>query len=121
MDFIGASERPSTGRRPPSPSSDTPIGGKAANTGQRHREMLSPFHRSPIVNSDGVIRSRRPGAASGKLLMSPDGLFQDSPGPLIALPAAASSVEHAPCRGSTTEAKVQASLACGRISVLKDL
>lgn len=112
MDYSGASERLGTGRRPSSPSSDTPIGGKgqAANTGQRHREMLSPFHRSPIVNSDGVIRSRRPGAASGKLLTSPGSLFQDSPGRLIALPAAASSVEHAPCRASTTEAKVQASL-----------
>lgn len=121
MDYSGASERPGPGRRPSSPFSGTPIGpkGQVAQSGQRPKEKISPFHNSPIVSRDGAVRSKRPGAASGKLLASPGILFQNTPGRLTAplvrerlAAAAGSSVEHAPSPVSllaSTGAKAQAS------------
>lgn len=122
MDYSGASERPGPARRPSSPSSGTPIGakGQVAQSGQRPKEKISPFHNSPIVSRDGAVRSKRPGAASGKLLASPGILFQNTPGRLtaplvrerLAAAAAGCSVEHAPSPVSllaSTGAKAQAS------------
>lgn len=121
MDGSGHSERPGTGRRPSSPSSGTPTGakGQVAQSGQKLKEKISPFHNSPIVSRDGAVRSKRPGAASGNLPASPGILFQNTPGRLTApfvreRPAAAagSSWEHAPSSVSSLAsivAKAQAS------------
>nr|XP_046241618.1 histone-lysine N-methyltransferase EHMT1a isoform X2 [Scatophagus argus] len=113
MDHNGARERPGPGRRPSSPSSGTPIGakGQATQSEQRPKVKVTPFHSSPIVSSDGALRSKRPGVASGKPLASPGSLFRSPPGGLPALPvrerlaaaaaaAAGSSVQHAPSSGS---------------------
>lgn len=101
----------------PSPSSGTPVGakGQAAQSGQRPKVKITPFHSSPIASSDGALRSKRPGAASGRLLE------QGSPGGLSAPPvrerqtaAAWSSAQHSPKPGSvpsntTAAATAQAS------------
>ncbi len=88
MDHSGASEGPGPGRRPSSPSSWTPMAakGQAAQSGQRSKVKITPFHSSPIVSSDGAHRSKRPGAASGKPLASPGSLFADTPARLTAPP-----------------------------------
>ncbi|XP_073322968.1 histone-lysine N-methyltransferase EHMT1a [Pagrus major] len=102
-----------------SPSSGTPVGakGQAAQSGQRPKVKITPFHSSPIASSDGALRSKRPGAASGKPLASAGSLLQGTPGGLPAPPvrerltaAAWSSVEHSPKPGSvptTTAATAQ--------------
>ncbi|XP_042343678.1 histone-lysine N-methyltransferase EHMT1a [Plectropomus leopardus] len=86
MDHSGASEGPGPGGRPFSSSSGTPMGakGQAAQSGQRPKVKITPFHSSPIVSSDGALRSRRPGAAAGNRLLSPGSLFVDIPGRLTA-------------------------------------
>uniref|UniRef100_A0A8C9YC81 Euchromatic histone-lysine N-methyltransferase 1a n=1 Tax=Sander lucioperca TaxID=283035 RepID=A0A8C9YC81_SANLU len=60
--------------------------GHAAQSGQRPKVKITPFHSSPIVSSDGALRSKRPGAAFGKLLASPGSLALDSLGRLSAPP-----------------------------------
>ncbi|XP_068167208.1 histone-lysine N-methyltransferase EHMT1a isoform X2 [Antennarius striatus] len=65
MDHRGDSERPGPGRRlscPPSSGAPTGVRVQAA---QRPKTKITPFHNSPIVSSDGVLRSKRPAAASG--------------------------------------------------------
>ncbi|KAF1388915.1 hypothetical protein PFLUV_G00067880 [Perca fluviatilis] len=108
MDHSGSSEGPGPGRRPSSPSSRAPMGAKghAAQSGQRPKVKITPFHSSPIVSSDEALRSKRPGAAFGKLLASPGGLALDSLGRLSAPPvrgrlaAAESSGEQTTSSGS---------------------
>ncbi|XP_029294652.1 histone-lysine N-methyltransferase EHMT1a [Cottoperca gobio] len=110
MDDSGASQWPGPGRRPSSPSSGTPMGAKgpAAQSGQRPKVKITPFHCSPIASSDGALSSKRPGAASGKNLVSPhDSLFLDTFDLLSAPPvrgrlaaAAGSSGEPTPSSGS---------------------
>ncbi|XP_076587571.1 histone-lysine N-methyltransferase EHMT1a isoform X2 [Chaetodon auriga] len=121
MDHSGASEGPGPGRRPSSPACGIPMGakGQAAQSIQRPKVKITPFHSSPIVSSDGALRSRRPGAASGKALASPGSLFRDTPGRLTAPPVrerltvtAGSSGEHTASSGcllDTAGAKAQAS------------
>lgn len=122
MDYSGGRGRPGLGRRPSIPSSGTLINAKeqVAESGQRPKEKIAPFHNSPIVTRDGAICSKRPGTASGRLLSSPGSLFQNTPGWLIALPsrerligATEITVEHANSSDSslaTAGAKAQASL-----------
>ncbi|XP_060893414.1 histone-lysine N-methyltransferase EHMT1a [Labrus mixtus] len=106
MDPSGASKGPGPGRRPSSPSSGTPMGARSsqAQSVQRPRVKITPFHSSAILSSDGALRSKRPG------------LFLDTPGHLPAppvrerLPVAAAggaggagiSDRLAPSSGSTT-------------------
>ncbi|XP_053276349.1 histone-lysine N-methyltransferase EHMT1a [Pleuronectes platessa] len=82
MDRGGASEGPGPGRRPPAPSAGTPMGakGQAAQSGQRSKIKITPFHSSHIVSSDGALSGKRAGAASGKLMASPVVLILDTPG-----------------------------------------
>ncbi len=120
MDHTAASEGPGPCRRPPGPSpgTHTCAQGQAAHGGQRPRVKITPFHSSPIVSGDGALRSKRPGAASGRPLASSGSLFRDTPGRLTAPPvrnrpaaaAAGSSADHPPTSGSvpaTTGAKAQ--------------
>ncbi|KAL7391599.1 hypothetical protein ABVT39_011542 [Epinephelus coioides] len=88
MDHSRAGEGPRPGGRPSTPSSGTPMvaKGQAAQGVQRPKVKITPFHSSPIVNSDGALRSRRLGAVSGKRLTSPGSLFVDIPGRLTAPP-----------------------------------
>lgn len=130
MDHSGHSEGPGPGRRPSSPCSGTPMGakGQAAQSDQRSKVKITPFHSSPIASSDGALCSKRPGAASGKPLASHSraALFLDTPCRLIAPPvrgrlttayaassaAAGCSEEHTPSSGSvlaTPGEKTQAS------------
>ncbi|XP_035496294.2 histone-lysine N-methyltransferase EHMT1a isoform X4 [Scophthalmus maximus] len=126
MDHSGASEGPGAGRGTPVPSAGPPAGakGRGAQSGPKPRVKMTPFHSSPIVDSDGALCSKRPGAASGKLLASPGRLLLDTPGrktapgvrerppPAAAAAAAGRSEEHAPGPGSaqaTMEEKAHAS------------
>lgn len=78
MDHSGASEGPEQGR--------TSAGTSMFTKGQRSKLKITPFHSSPIVRSEGAFYSKRPGAASGRLLASSGSLFVDTPGHLTALP-----------------------------------
>lgn len=110
MDHSGTSEGPGPGRRPPIPSAGTPMGakGQVAQSGQRPKVKITPFHSSPIVSSDRALCSKQPGAASGKLLASPGSLFLDTSGRLTAPPvrerptaaAAGSSEQQTPSSSS---------------------
>lgn len=117
MDHSAAGAGPAPGRRPssPSPGSLMCAKGQAAPSGQRPNVKITPFHSSPIASGDGALRSKRPAAASGKLLASPGSLFRDTPGRLTAPPvrerlavpaapapasAAGTSVEHPTSSGS---------------------
>lgn len=111
MDHSGASEGPGQGRTHSSPSAGTSMvtKGQAAQSGQRPKVKITPFHSSPIVRSDGALHSKRPGAASGRLLASPASLFMDTPEHLttppvrerLAAAAAARSSQHqTPSSGS---------------------
>lgn len=116
MDSTEPSERPLSRRGPSSPSCSTAVGakGQTAQSAQPPKEKISPFHRSPIVRGDVVISSKRPVAASGRLLASPGSLFRDFSGHLTAATAAAGiSVEYPNRSGfllATTGAKSQVSL-----------
>lgn len=111
MDHRGASEGP--GRRPSSPSSETPMGakGQAALSVQKPSVKVTPFHGSPIASSDGALRSTRPAASAH------GSLFLDTFGRLTAPPvrgraAAGSSEDPPPSSGSApapTGVKLQAS------------
>lgn len=78
-----AMEHSGPGRRPSSPSG-TPSGakGQGAQSGQRPKVKITQFHGSPIVNSDRVFHSKRPGAVT---LGSPHSLLLDSSRRLLAL------------------------------------
>ena len=90
MDTSGHSEEPGPGRRPSSPCSGTLMGarGQAAQSDQRSKVKITPFHSSPIASSDGALHSRRPGAACGRPLTSHSraALFLETPCRLIAPP-----------------------------------
>ncbi|XP_077943450.1 histone-lysine N-methyltransferase EHMT1a [Gasterosteus aculeatus] len=83
MDCGGASEQPGRGRRPGQPSG-TPVAakGQAAQSGQRSHVKITPFHSSPILNSNDALGSKGPGAASGRPLAAPGGQFLDTLGSL---------------------------------------
>lgn len=87
MDHGGASEGPGQGRAYSSSSAMTSMGatGQSAQSSQRPKVKITPFHSSPIVHS-GTLHSKRPGAASGKLLASPGSVFLAKPGHLTAPP-----------------------------------
>ncbi|XP_044051096.1 histone-lysine N-methyltransferase EHMT1a isoform X2 [Siniperca chuatsi] len=125
MDHSGASEGPGPGRRPPSLSFGTPMGakGQAAQSGQRPKVKITPFHSSPIVSSDGAHCSKQSGAVSRKPLASPGCLFLDTPARLTASPvrerlaAAGSSEDQTPRSGfllPTTEEKALVFQPAGR-------
>ncbi|XP_070689889.1 histone-lysine N-methyltransferase EHMT1a isoform X2 [Pempheris klunzingeri] len=110
MEYSGAIEGPGSGRGPSSPSSGTPMGtkGPAAQSGQRPKVKITPFHSSPIASGDGALRSKRPGVLPGKLLVSPGSLFLEAQGRPTAAPvreragaAAGGSEEQTPSSGST--------------------
>ncbi|XP_044218862.1 histone-lysine N-methyltransferase EHMT1a [Thunnus albacares] len=84
MDLSGASEGPGPGRRPSSPSPGAK--GQAAQSGQKPKVKITPFHSSPIASSDGAVRSKRLGPAYGKPLAAPGSLFPGTSGRLPAPP-----------------------------------
>uniref|UniRef100_A0A7N6APJ3 Euchromatic histone-lysine N-methyltransferase 1a n=1 Tax=Anabas testudineus TaxID=64144 RepID=A0A7N6APJ3_ANATE len=111
MDHSGGSKGPEKDGTHSVSSAGTSMSakGQAAQSGQRPKVKITPFHSSPIVCSVGALQSKRPGAASGKLLASHGRLFVDTPGHLTAptarkrLAAAAtawSSQHQTSCSGS---------------------
>ncbi|XP_041644377.1 histone-lysine N-methyltransferase EHMT1a [Cheilinus undulatus] len=95
MDPSGASKSSGTGKRSSSPSSGT-MGAKGApaQSSQRPRVKITPFHSSPILSSDGALRSKR------------TGFFLGTPGHMPAPPAkerlsGASAAGISPSSGST--------------------
>lgn len=114
MDHSGASEGPEQGRIHSSPSAWRSKG-QGAQSGQRPKVKITPFHSSPIAHSDGALHSKRPGAASGRLLESPGSLFVNTRRHVTAPPvrkklspaAAAHSSPQTPSSGSDPGEKPQ--------------
>ncbi|XP_054466594.1 histone-lysine N-methyltransferase EHMT1a [Anoplopoma fimbria] len=121
MDYSDAGELPGRGRRPSSQSSGTPVAaaGQAAQSGQRPRVKITPFHSSPILGDDALSSSssssssKRPGPGSGRPLATPGSRFLGTLGRLTGphvrgrLSAAGSSEERPPSSGSVLVSTVE--------------
>ncbi|KAM9858924.1 histone-lysine N-methyltransferase EHMT1-like [Aulostomus maculatus] len=90
-----------------------PVGGN----GQRPQVKATPFHSSPIFSGHAVIRSRRPGAVSDKLVGSHGSLFLGLSGPLAASPV---RERHAAAGTSAAAAGSSAELTSSSASVRED-
>ncbi|XP_076021273.1 histone-lysine N-methyltransferase EHMT1a [Genypterus blacodes] len=110
------------GRRPSSPSSGTPSGAKAegAQSGQRPKVKITPFHGSPIVNRDRVFHSKPPGAASVKTPGSPHSLLLDNGRSLLALSLRekANTAAAAVAAGSSKEPTLLGAASVGKAKTL---